>query len=105
MDTKFTPVHTNHFQVSGNNWQTVFANMDMVKEEDLFAYEGRQNLYIGDDSLMQYLPKWVQKRLWEKGGSVEWQETYDTESWAGTGAVVVNSDKDCIFSETYECHK
>lgn len=44
-------------------------------------YQGDQNTRVGDESLLEGVPALIKTQLNLFGGSVEWSEESDTETW------------------------
>lgn len=77
-------IHTNHLQTSGTGWQNNSATMVMEQGDyyDLCKlYRRDQNVYVGDESLLDGVPEDIKNQLRLFGGSVEWAESSNTETW------------------------
>lgn len=108
-DVKMIPVHTNHFQTSGSDWQQNSASMRMVFGDfhDLVEeYRTNQNVYVGDDSLLHGVPLEIVNQLNLFGGSVEWSETSDTYTWeTSVSHVVYDHNGETIWMQEYSYQK
>jgi len=102
-------VHNNHFQTSGDGWQTNSCSMVMEQGDyyDLVEqYQRNQNTRVGDESLLDGVPEEIKNQLYLFGGSVEWSESSDTYTWETTiDHVVLDHNGETIWSDQYNSQK
>ena len=94
-------IHTNHLQTSGTGWQTCSASLVMEQGDyyDLCElYRRDQNVYVGDESLLDGVPEEIKNQLYLFGGSVEWSESSNTETWeTEVTHVVINHNGEVLW--------
>lgn len=65
-------------------------------------YRRDQNVRVGDESLLDGVPEEIKTQLYLFGGSAEWSETADTETWETTvDHVVLDHNGVVIWENKY----
>ncbi len=98
-------IHTNNFQSSGDGWQENSCSMVMEQgdyHELLEKYQRDQNTRVGDESLLDGVPKRIKDELFLFGGSAEWSERSDTYTWETyVDHTIFNHNGEPIWSDQY----
>jgi hypothetical protein len=102
-------IHTNHMQTSGSGWQNSSCSMVMEQGDyyDLVElYRRDQNVQVGDESLLDGVPEEIKTQLHLFGGSVEWSESSNTETWETiVSTVVFDHNGETIWEDSYSTQK
>jgi hypothetical protein len=86
MTNLFIPVLFNHFQVSGNGWQTKSTTVVFIYPEDEHYYQNEQNCLLGHSGALYNLdlPQDILRLVETCQASLDWEETTDTTTGEST---------------------